>query len=110
MSNEVAERETHVPVAPYPAFEGKPVDAIQIVATASKTAFDEVDTFMSVDDRVLVMAQYVCVAVGHIIDDKTGNLVRVQTLRPLEMALTPWDASDPDDDGVLRRNVPGEKS
>lgn len=97
--------EAPTPVAPYPSFEGKPVDAVRVVQTASRGAFDGVDTVMSVDDRVLVMAQFVCVGVSHEVDDKTGNLVRVQTLKPVEMILHPWDVNDPEDDGVLRRTL-----
>jgi hypothetical protein len=91
--------------APFPAFEGKPVDAVRVQASANRSAFDGVDTVMSVDDRVLVMAHYVCVGVSHEVDDKSGNLVRVQTLKPVEMHLHPWDVNDPTDDGVLRRNI-----
>lgn len=109
MSDDLATRDAYFPEAPFPPFEGHKVDGIAVTTTASKSAFDEVDTIMSIDDQVQVMGRYRCVGVSHTIDEKTGTLIRVQTLKPERMDLMPFDPSDPDDDGVLRRNVPGER-
>ena len=86
-----------------PSFEGQVVDATSIKMSGAMPveSIDE-DTVLYLDDIVQLVTQFRVVGVRHDMDDKTGNLIRVQTLRPIEAMLAPFDASDPDDIGILR--------
>ena len=97
----------NMPERPFPAFEGKIVAGV-VNSIRGTAPMEEVDnTVLSVDDRVLMLAEYTVVGVRHEVDEKTGELVRHQVLRPITMRLHPWDPDDPDDDGVLRsRHLP----
>lgn len=84
-----------------PLFEGRAVDQ-STVAIRGATPMDELDdVVISVDDRVRLVAEYKVVGVRHYVNTD-GDLVREQVLKPLRAQLTPWDPSDPDDDGVIR--------
>lgn len=85
-----------------PAFEGRPVDStvIKVVGSAS---LDELEgVVLGMDDAVQMLTIYRVTGVDHVVDEKTGNLVRVQKLKAVEAALKPIDPSDPSDDGILR--------
>lgn len=85
-----------------PAFENHPVEAAIVKMSGAAPLDDLDDTVLGVDDVVQMVSQFRCIGVHHKVDDKTGALVRVQVLRPIEMALMPIDPSDPDDDGIIR--------
>lgn len=87
---------------PIPAFEGRPVDATSVRVSGSAPLEDLGDAVLSIDDRVQLVATYTVVGVHHQVDKQTGNLIRVQTIKPVEMHLMPFDESDPDDDGIIR--------
>jgi hypothetical protein len=57
---------------------------------------------VGIDDVVQLLSQYRVVGVDHKVDAKTGRVIRVQTLKPVEVQLVPLNPSDPDDDGVMR--------
>ena len=85
-----------------PAFEGRPVDATLVKMSGSVPMDDLNDLVLSVDDAVQMTSLFRVVAVHHQMDAKTGNLTRVQVLKPVEAAIQPIDPSDPKDDGIIR--------
>ena len=87
---------------PIPAFEGRPVDATSVKVVGSAPLEDLHDVVLGVDDRVQLVAVYTVTGVDHVVDPKTGNLVRIQRIKPAEMHLLPFDENDPNDDGVIR--------
>jgi hypothetical protein len=86
-----------------PHFEGRPVDAT-VVKMSGQVPLDEAlnETVLGIDDAVQLVSMFRVVAVYHKVDDKTGNLTRVQVLKPIEAALKPIDESDPNDEGIVR--------
>lgn len=85
-----------------PPFEGHPVEAT-IMKMSGAAPLDELaDTVIGVDDVVQMISQFRCIGIDHKVDEKTGHLIRVQLLRPIEFALMPIDPSDPNDDGIIR--------
>ena len=87
---------------PIPAFEGRPVEGITVKVSGSAPLEDLNDTVLSIDDRVQLVAVYTVTGVHHQVDKSTGNLIRVQTIKPAEMHLLPFNENDPSDDGVIR--------
>ena len=89
-----------------PAFEGHPVEATIMKMSGAAPLHEMADVVIGVDDVVQMISQFRCIGIDHKVDEKTGLLVRVQLLRPMEFALMPNDPSDPDDDGIIRA-MPG---
>jgi hypothetical protein len=87
---------------PIPSFEGRPVEGITVKVSGSAPLEDLNDTVLSIDDRVQLVAVYTVTGVHHQVDKATGNLIRVQTIKPAEMHLLPFNENDPNDDGVIR--------
>lgn len=85
-----------------PAFESHPVEGTMVKMSGAAPLDDLDGTVIGVDDVVQMISQFRCVAVHHKVDEKTGNLIRVQVLRPIEMALAPINPDDPDDTGIIR--------
>lgn len=85
-----------------PAFEGHPVESTRVQMSGSAPLDELNDEVIGVDDVVQMIAQFRCVGVRHEVDSKTGNMVRVQVLRPVEMALSPIDPTNPNDVGIAR--------
>jgi hypothetical protein len=92
---------THIPM-----FEGRPVDATAIKVTGASPLDDLEEQVLSIDDCVQMISMFKCVGVHHQVDKATGKLIRIQTLRPIEMALQPLDPEDPTDDGIIRATPP----
>lgn len=88
-----------------PPYEGHPVSQTAVRVTGKLITEDLQGVVLRHDDVVQVMTQYRVVGVHHDIDDKTGEMVRVQIIRPIEMVLAPYDPSDPQDIGILRSPV-----
>lgn len=86
-----------------PHFEGRPVDAT-IVKMSGQVPLDEAlsETVLHMDDAVQLISMFRVVGVQHKVDEKSGQLVRVQILKPVEAALQPIDATNPDDEGIVR--------
>jgi hypothetical protein len=95
------------PSVPLPAFEGRPVNGVQIKVSGSAPLDDIAGLPLGIDDRVQMLSIYTVTGVHHSVDPKTGDLIRVQTLKPVEMHLMPFDENDPADDGIIRALVPG---
>jgi len=89
-------------IPPIPLFEGRRVDAVSIRIVGSMPTDELPQMTVSVDDRVRLVGEYKVVGVRHYVDAKTGDLVREQVLKPMLVDTIPWDATDPDDDGIIR--------
>ncbi len=87
-----------------PAFEGRPVarHEIKISGVASMNSEENDIAVISVDDRVRIVGNYRVIRVNHVIDDKTGELIRQEIITPIDIEICPWDPKDPNDDGVVR--------
>lgn len=86
-------------------FEGRSIQKVVNKVSGAMPLEDLSGQVVSIDDRVQMVGIFVVTHVGFDVD-KNGELVRVQTLKPLEMHLLPFDESDPNDDGILRAMVP----
>lgn len=84
-----------------PDFEGRHVDAVTVKVSGSVPVEDLTDVILGIDDRVQLLSTWACVKVEHG-TDKDGKLVRVQTLKPQEMNLLPFDEDNPEDNGIVR--------
>lgn len=93
-----------------PDFEGRPVDATAIKVSGASPLDDLEDQVLSIDDCVQMISMFKVVGVHHDVDPKTGKLIRVQTLRPIEMNLHPLDPDNPDDDGIIRALPPAVRT
>lgn len=87
---------------PIPDFEGAAVTATQIKMTGSATVDAYDDVVISLDDRVRIVGEFRVVAVHFKVDPRTGETVREQILKPIELQLCPWDPTDPQDNGIVR--------
>lgn len=85
---------------PIPKFEGATVESASTKITGSAPMTDE-NVVLSIDDRVRMVGEYRVVGVRFEVDPKTGDTVRTQMLKPIELSLCPWDPSDPTDTGIV---------
>lgn len=87
-----------------PDFEGRPVARHEFKVSGAVTLNSEEATIdpVSMDDRVRLVGVFRVTKVHFVTDERTGDVVRQQILAPVELDTCPWDASDPNDDGILR--------
>lgn len=84
-----------------PQFEGHPVDGVLTEVKGKVPLHEQLEgQVIGIDDIVQVVMVMRCVDVGHAADEKTGLLLRRQVLKPVEMALRPFNTDDPDDIGI----------
>lgn len=86
-----------------PAFEGEPVDELRGKMT-STNGLDVGENAHRLDDAVRLLVTARIQRVDHIIDDRTGRLVRVETFKVVEAVEVPWTLSGAlllDEDGDL---------
>ncbi len=84
-----------------PGFEGKPVSGTRLkITSASNLECD--DQVLHVDDIVRVVVDARVVKISHDVNEKNGDLERVQTAKALDVAIVPWNPNDPNDTGVFR--------
>jgi hypothetical protein len=86
---------------PIPDFEGKPV-ALTKVKIASAGALDASDAVLRVDDIVRLVVEARVIQVHHNVNDRTGHLERLQTIKPIAVEIAPWNPEDPSDNGIFR--------
>lgn len=84
-----------------PRCEGKEVTGTSVTLT-SMANLDIDNAVVGLDDVVRFVGEGRVVGVSHIVNEKTGQLVRVQRIKVIEVAVAPWDENDPDDDGIVR--------
>ena len=89
-------------IEPIPQFEGTDVAATRIRVSGLSQVDVGQDLVISTDDRVRMVGEFRVVGVRHYVDDKTGDLIREQVVKPIRMELCPFDPSDVTDDGVVR--------
>lgn len=92
------------PQTPIPQFEGRHVESATMKLTGQVHVAHAEDIVVSVDDVIRVVGEFRVVGVRHFVDPKTGKIIREQVIRAVDesIELTPWDPSNPDDDGVVR--------
>jgi hypothetical protein len=82
-----------------PAYEGRQVHATALkVASVSNLECD--DRVVKLDDIVRLVVEGRVSSISHTVNDKTGELIRVQTVKAIDVAFAGWDANDPEDTGV----------
>lgn len=86
-----------------PNFDGKVVDDTAMKFSGLASAIPCGMKVLKIDDVVRITIEGTVTGVSHVVD-KDGNLTRIQTIKPLDVEFTPWDDTDPTDDGVLRSN------
>lgn len=86
---------------PIPRFEGADVASTATKITGSAPIDADENLVLSIDDRVRMVGEYRVVGVYFRVDKATGDTIREQILKPIELALCPWDPTDPQDDGVI---------
>lgn len=91
------------PAPAVPDYEGKEVAATSVTLT-SLANLDVENTVVAIDDVVRFVGEGRVVGVNHVVNDKTGQLVRTQRIKVIEIAVACWDEDDPVDDGVIRGN------
>lgn len=88
---------------PIPKFEGASVASTAVKVSGTAPINDNgTDLVLSIDDRVRMVGEYRVVGVHFKVDPKTGDTIREQTLKPIELDICPWDPNDPTDDGIVR--------
>jgi hypothetical protein len=87
---------------PVPTFEGHSVEGVRMKIAGQVTVMST--DVVSVDDRLRIVGEFRVSGVRHYVDDKTGDLIREQIIRPIDgtVELTPWDAEDESDNGIVR--------
>jgi hypothetical protein len=90
-----------IPVPPVPMFEGKPVSTTKLKLT-STLALDVADRVLKVDDIIRITVDARVSQVHHNVNERTGDLERVQTAKALTVEIVPWNPDDPNDTGVFR--------
>lgn len=85
-----------------PQFEGLPVHQVRAKISGLSSVDAEDLPVFTVDDRVRLIGEFKCIAVRHIADPKTGDVIREQVLVPIMVDVCPFDPDDPADDGVVR--------
>lgn len=82
-----------------PAFEGKDVDACSL-KLANSSLLDISGVVLHVDDIIKVVVEARVTGIHHVVHEPSGNLVRLQTARPIDARIEPFN---PDyDNGVIR--------
>jgi hypothetical protein len=87
---------------PIPRFEGANVQSTNSKITGNCAIDADDHMVLSIDDRVRMVGEYRVVGVRFEVDTKTGDTVRIQMLKPIELGLCPWNPADPTDTGVVK--------
>lgn len=92
---EIATR--HTPAVP--VFEGAAVEATRL-KIANSAVLDLPDVVLHVDDVVQVMVECRVTSVTHMVDEKSGRLLRVQVAKPYDARVVPFNPTY--DNGIDR--------
>lgn len=79
-----------------PAFEGRVVAGSSVKLSGALPASELDGQVLGVDDVVYMFATFRCIGVRHTVNEKSGEIIREHTLRPVEMVLAPTDPNDPE--------------
>jgi hypothetical protein len=73
-----------------PNFEGQPVDFARLkLGAVSDIEYD--DSVLRIDDVVRMFVEGRVTRIDHVVDDKTGKLKRIHTVKVTEAIRLPWD-------------------
>ena len=90
------------PAGSLPTFEKANVTKTEIKISGACTIESFGEITVGLDDRVRAVGEFRVAKVLHYIS-KEGDVVRQQILAPIgELLLSPWDSTDPNDDGIVR--------
>jgi len=78
---------------PIPAFEGKPVETTK-VRMSSTLGLDIQNTVLHTDEIVRLIVECRVTGIAHMVNDRTGSLERIQTLKAIDVELSPWDGME----------------
>jgi hypothetical protein len=83
-------------------FEGANVGKVDWSFRSGTVSGDQ--ALVSMDDRVRLVGEFRVTGISFKVDSKTGEMIRVQQLTPVEDTVIrcPWDPNDPTDDGIVR--------
>ncbi len=73
-----------------PAFEGQPVEFAR-VKLSGVTGLDVGDHVNRIDDVVKLVVEGRVVRVDHVVDDKSGRLIRVHTIKAVDVVQLNWN-------------------
>ncbi len=90
------------PVPPVPDFEGKAVAGTRLKLTSASNLECD-DAVLHHDDIVRVVVDARVTNISHPVNERTGEMERVQTLKALDVQIVPWNPNDPTDTGVFRQ-------
>jgi hypothetical protein len=76
-----------------PSFEGKPVSTTKI-RIVSPVGLDIDNEVLRMDDIVRMVVEGRVTKVEHVVNDKSGEIERIQTIKVIEVGFEPWGASD----------------
>ena len=83
-------------------FEGAEVSRSEVKITGTVAVDMPAGETVSMDDRIRLVGDFRVSKVVHYAD-KDGAIVRQQILAPCDdLQITPWDITDPTDNGILR--------
>jgi hypothetical protein len=100
MTVETTETADDVEVLPaIPMFEGKHVD-FTTLRFSSSSKLELPDVVLHVDDIIQLVVEARVTGVSHDVVERTGQLARVQTAKPLDARLLPFNPEY--DDGIVR--------
>jgi hypothetical protein len=89
------------PLAPLPQFEGHVVSASKVkVNGVTDIGIDSLA--LRVDDVVRLYVEARVTSVQHVVEEKSGDLVRSHVLKPLHAEVAKFDPTDPNDTGIVR--------
>jgi hypothetical protein len=96
----MSESVPETPAAHIPYYEGRQVHATALkVQSVSHLECD--GRVLKLDDIVRLTVEGRVSSVNHMVNEKTGELMRVQTVKAIDVSFASWDPADPNDDGVI---------
>lgn len=85
-----------------PEFERATVSSTEIKISGQCAIDTHGEVTVSLDDLIRAVGVFRVVKINHYVN-KAGDVVRQQVLAPVEdLAVVPFDASNPNDDGIVR--------
>lgn len=85
-----------------PEFERAAVSSTEIKISGQCAIDTHGEVTVSLDDLIRAVGVFRVVKINHYVN-KAGDVVRQQVLAPVEdLAVVPFDASNPNDDGIVR--------
>jgi len=84
-------------------FEGAQVGATEIKISGQCSVDTGGDLMVTLDDLVRAIGVYRVIKVLHYVHPKTGETIRQMVVSPVDqLVVTPFDATNPLDDGIVR--------